>query len=334
MFCKTIAALEDPDLGSSEESEYYEEILEIEVTTSEESDEESEPEDVPKIIEEVDESASSGDGRNSLEEDLNGSHARPLRRRPLPEGFNSSIPFGFEGDECENEENDYRSSENSDDDMSDYSSSEDEDRRPNKKNSHKGTNGRIIKASKSDGSSNSENITGDQIIVADVSTNGFATENETLTMESETNPKSDCNETQECCKELLELDQESLCKYRKEIEPLLVAYLPVMRWIPTSPTIKDAFAAYSEKKFLESFCSMLTLLKMGNWFEILNDLSISELLKEDWANLMSGENAEKLHLFEWELPEDRSMIGLPVFKEYTTPLKYKNDLTEDDKVLA
>jgi hypothetical protein len=133
----------------------------------------------------------------------------------------------------------------------------------------------------------------------------------------------------------LAINSEGLEKCRKQVEGLLVAMSPFIRCLQTSSEIKDAFAANAEKIFLEKLCGTLTLLASSDWTRILEEVSLNTELQEDWdALLKDEENDVKKNedLFEWELPEDRSMLGLPMLKNELGKLKINDEMSENDKV--
>lgn len=147
-------------------------------------------------------------------------------------------------------------------------------------------------------------------------------------------------------KERCGIDVEGLLKCQSQIGPLLIALTPFIRWLQTSPAVKDALAANAEKVFLEKLCGMLTILTSSNWAQVLDDAEVGNEkvkteLSNDWEALLASpatsedpqNETSQENLFKFQLSEDRSMLGMPALKNFVQGLKVSDELTEHDQVI-
>jgi hypothetical protein len=135
---------------------------------------------------------------------------------------------------------------------------------------------------------------------------------------------------------LLEVDD--LLKCQSRIDPLLTALTPFIRWLQTDPAVKDALAANAEKVFLEKLCGILTLFASKNWAQSLPGVTdaVKEALAIDWDKmlLVSKQDEETMSqsMFQFQLPEDRSMLGLTILASFVQDLKIIDNLSSEDEV--
>jgi len=130
----------------------------------------------------------------------------------------------------------------------------------------------------------------------------------------------------------LVINLEQLMKCKNQVEGLLVAMSPFIRCLQTCSEIKDAFAANAEKIFLEKLCTILTLLVSSRWWDLLENSKLKERMEREWKELLNEDNHKSEELFCWELPEDRSMLGLPMLKGKLSSLLIEDELSANDKV--
>lgn len=147
------------------------------------------------------------------------------------------------------------------------------------------------------------------------------------------------------------IEVKSLLKCQPQIEPLLIALTPFIRWLQTSPAVKDALAANAEKIFLIKLCEILTVLTSKNWATHVvndddegrgdreNDTKVNQELANDWETLLTENDKEigkesrsKENLFQFQLSEDRSMLGMPALKQFLRDLKINDQLTSQEQV--
>jgi hypothetical protein len=114
-----------------------------------------------------------------------------------------------------------------------------------------------------------------------------------------------------------------------------------MRWLQVTPPVQTAFATNCEKSLLDKFCQVLNLLSSSNWGDVLKDDKqdfeyfendaektylechlIQEQIQTDW-DIMLTEKVGERKLFCYELPEDRSLLGLQGFGDILAELKSK-----------
>jgi len=144
------------------------------------------------------------------------------------------------------------------------------------------------------------------------------------------------------------INKEALTECWDQIEPILVATLPFMRWFQVAPAVRNAFASNCEKNVLEKFCLVFNLLSSTNWSQELHeeedgpDLldefcprstqpSFQRKLQENWTALASR-NADAKNLFQYELPEDKSLLGLAAFRDVLAELEKEPLLSKNDIV--
>lgn len=115
------------------------------------------------------------------------------------------------------------------------------------------------------------------------------------------------------------IEDEDFKKCRSQVEATLVALSPFIRWIQATPVIKDALAGNAEKAFLQKICSALNLLLSRKWADDLEGVTLDQL-KIDWK-ILTSENLIDKDIFQWELEEDRSMLGIPQMSSFVKDLQ-------------
>ena len=125
------------------------------------------------------------------------------------------------------------------------------------------------------------------------------------------------------------ISADELRKCRSQLEPLMVGVLPFVRWLQVSPEIKDAFAANCGKDYVVAMCNMFNLLGSQNWAKRFED--VGPEIKEEWRKLEKLQE-EPSKLFQWQLPEDRSMLGLPRYEAFVKDLNTSLNLSENELV--